>query len=1146
LKKQLLLLFLLYSVCSYSQCFDCGQSLGGHVEDYAVDIDKASDGIILTFNPGQGWGRSIYKYDFNCNLIWANDFNPDTGSTDNTGFFNTTVDENDNIYSVIGNNRGGVVIDGFSIEKGNSLIKLNSSGNILWVRKISDERYLPRKVHVWNNNVFVIGQLDEAINTNIGLTVATGSRSQYFIAKFDASGNLIDAQQYGTESDETFHDSQIDENGSIYFTGTVTPRSYSSNIKTYLNKIDSNLSLIWSKEMSDNQPARVFKPMTLYYNKTNQKLYVWSKYYVSASFYSNNVAVSNGCDTGSVLMEISKNSGELEDYKVIDNCGFLQSVGNGIGNVEQRSFITHEDSNLYVLSSFRGEITIGSETLTTTRDIHGDHNSDLILYEIDLTNFSEKLILRSTGENYYPSLVYRDLAGPIIAVNNSIHITSSFMSYPITINGLSIENNSGNNSRDVLYYKHNLDQTNPDALITFEETCTSQETRFSIGGNFDSVSWNFDDPLSGTDNTSSLIEPTHTFTGAGIYNVSALVTCGTEQQTITVKVVSSEKPSINQPANIYSCEDSVGSSVSSTFDTSTISNEIISSQSGLIINYFSSSGTELPSPLPNPFTNTTPGKQTIIARVYNVDNPECYAETSFDLIVNALPQINPVNPLVTCDDDTDGQALFDISTLKNDLIGNQPNLKLELFYENGQQVAMPLPATLVNQKPNAENLTARVTHTLTGCSTETLVQLVVNPLPIANPLPDLIGCDDNNDGISEYFDTSQIETLVLNGQTGMAVTYYDAAGNTLPSPLPNPYTNSTANTETLTVRVTNTQTGCYEETSLKLITSAQPQINQPTTRFACDAGNGYSSFDLSDLEQELIGTQAGLTITYTDETGTVLPTPLSASFQNTTAWSQRINIRVENATNALCYSETYIDLEVNALPELLIEDTFVICDNEPGLALSRTETFDLWEWEDPTGTIISNTSDAYLSLEGNYVLTIGEIQNGMMCTNSYAFELKRSEPPAIQKVDFADWSDNNYIEVQASGGGNFEYSIDGIHFQDNPLFQFISGGVYEATVRDKAGCGIDFKTVVLIDYKKVFTPNGDGYNDYWQIEGIEAFPDASIRIYDRYGKVLKQLTPQSVGWDGTFNTKTMPSNDYWFEVDLGNGRSYKNHFTLKR
>ncbi|WP_442845292.1 DUF7948 domain-containing protein [Leeuwenhoekiella sp. H156] len=434
----------------------------------------------------------------------------------------------------------------------------------------------------------------------------------------------------------------------------------------------------------------------------------------------------------------------------------------------------------------------------------------------------------------------------------------------------------------------------------------------------------------------------------------------------------------------------------------------------------------------------------------------------------------------------------------------------------------------------------------TGCEDSRSFQVNVTPPPMANNLPDLVGCDDNNDGISEYFDTSQIETLVLNGQTGMQVSYYDASGNPLASPLPNPYTNTNPNTETLTLRVSNIQSGCYAETSLNLITSAQPQINQPATRFACDAGNGYSSFDLTNLEQEVTGSQAGLTVTYTDETGAELTRPLTAAFQNTTAWSQRITIRVENATNALCFSETYLDLEVNPLPQVSIDNTFVICDSEPGLQLSRPETFDSWEWEDPTGTIISTTAEVYLTQEGSYRLTIGEIQNGIMCTNTYAFALERSAPPTITKVDFSDWSDNNFIEVTATGDGEFEYSLDGSNWQDSNRFDFIKGGVYEARVRDKAGCGFASEEVILVDYMKVFTPNGDGFNDYWQIEGVAGFPEAKIYIFDRYGKLLKELSPQETGWDGSFADRNLPADDYWFHVDLGDGRVYKNHFTLKR
>lgn len=1146
MKFKLLILFIAYSAFSYSQCFDCGHSLGGHVEDYVVDIDKASDGIVLTFNPQQGWGRSIYKYDFNCNLIWANEFQPNSGSTDNMGFYNTTVDENDNIYSVIRNNRNGVVVDGFSIEMGNSLIKLNSNGNIQWVRKISDERYLPRQVHVWNNNVFVVGQLDEGINTNIGLTIANGSRSQYFIAKFDASGNLIDAQQYGAESNETLHDSQIDESGNIYFTGSIIPVSHSENIKTYLNKIDSNLGLIWTKEMSDNQPARVFKPMTLYYNKTNQKLYVWSKYYVSASFYGNNIAVSNGCDTGSVIMEISKNSGDLENYKVIDNCGFLHSVGNGIGNVEQRSSITHEGSNLYVLSSFRGEITIGSETLTTTQDIHGEHNSDLILYKIDLTNFTEELILRSTGENYYPSAAYRDLAGPIIAVNNSIHITSSFMSYPIRINDITIVNNSGNNARDVLYYKHNLDQANPSGLITFENTCLSQTTKFSIGGDFDSVLWDFDDPASGLNNTSTENNPSHTFTSIGNFNVTALVTCGTETETLNIEVVITNSPNINQISDIYACEDVYESQISSTFDTSSIENDLIGNQSDLTIKYFDSNGIELPSPLPNPMSNSVLGQETITARVAYNNNLTCFTEITFDLIVNPLPEINEVNDIYACDDDNDGITEFDISNIESTILGGQTGMAIIFFYENGIQLPNPLPNSILNTVPYQETITARITNPNTDCFNEISFDLIVNPLPVANSLSVLYGCDDNNDGISEYFDTSNVAGTILGNQTGMEVSYFDSNGNQLFSQLPNPYTNKIANEELLTVRVTNPITNCFAETSLKLTTSTQPQITQPALMYACDQGNGVAYFDTSSIESQLIGNQTGLQIFYTDENGNVLPSPLPISFQNTTAWQQKINVRVENELSPLCFSETSINLIVNELPQINLESEYFLCDLEPYLYIATDTSFDTWEWTFEDGSIISNFFDADLSDAGTYTIQVTKINNGISCENSFSFNLVRSMLPTINEVIIKDISDDNYIEIITSGDGDFEYAIDGFNFQDNNTFHNLSGGIYNAQVRDKKGCGSDNKEVVLVDYPKFITPNNDGFNDYWHIKGVNKFPNAKIFIFDRFGKQLKELNSKDLGWNGIYKGQLLPSSDYWFTADLGDGRSFKGHFSLKR
>jgi gliding motility-associated-like protein len=95
------------------------------------------------------------------------------------------------------------------------------------------------------------------------------------------------------------------------------------------------------------------------------------------------------------------------------------------------------------------------------------------------------------------------------------------------------------------------------------------------------------------------------------------------------------------------------------------------------------------------------------------------------------------------------------------------------------------------------------------------------------------------------------------------------------------------------------------------------------------------------------------------------------------------------------------------------------------------------------------------------------------------------------------------------------------------------------------------ETITVIDYPLYFTPNGDGVNDRWNIVGLNNQPSAKIYIFDRYGKLLKQLSPVGSGWDGTFNGQLMPSNDYWFTVEYqepntGETQEFKAHFTLKR
>lgn len=683
--------------------------------------------------------------------------------------------------------------------------------------------------------------------------------------------------------------------------------------------------------------------------------------------------------------------------------------------------------------------------------------------------------------------------------------------------------------------------------MNISNICSDFLKEFSIDdeSKIASIVWDFGDPTSGTANTSTDLSPFHDFSEDGTYTITATVTAkdGTVEnlsETIDVK----EPPKAYGINTIYACENSSNTGFSTSFDTSTISQQVLGGQIDKVVTFIDGKGNKYSS-LPNPFTNTIKDIETITVRVSHKDNFCCYSETSFDLIVNPLPSIATVKDLNVCDDNNDGYSTFHLNQVNSNIVGSQTNLKVEFYHQNGAIILDSALGSVINLIKNEEIITVKVKNLDTNCISETTFKLIVNSLPIANSLNKITGCDDNNDGISEFFDTSNVESLVLGNQTGMEITYFDTNGNQLPSPLPNPYTNTVSNQETITVRVSKPQTNCYAETFLNLATSTKPLINQPQPLYACDEGNGFSHFDTSIIESQIIGNQTGLLLSYSDENGNKLPSPLPINYKNTVAWSQTIHVKVENQFNPLCFSETSFKLIVNELPKINLENDYFLCDLEPSLHIATDPNFDSWEWQYKGNTVISNSFEANLMEAGPYTLRVSKMSNGITCENSFSFNLTRSALPQIQRVNYGELG-TNYIEIIASGDGNFEYSIDNINYQDSNYFTNIEGGIYTVFARDKEGCGEDSSEVTIMDYPKFFTPNDDGFNDYWQIKGISKFPNSKIFIYDRYGKLLKQLSANSLGWDGFYTGKKMSSSDYWFKVDTGDGKNFSGHFTLKR
>ena len=66
-----------------------------------------------------------------------------------------------------------------------------------------------------------------------------------------------------------------------------------------------------------------------------------------------------------------------------------------------------------------------------------------------------------------------------------------------------------------------------------------------------------------------------------------------------------------------------------------------------------------------------------------------------------------------------------------------------------------------------------------------------------------------------------------------------------------------------------------------------------------------------------------------------------------------------------------------------------------------------------------------------------------------------------------------------------------------------------------------------------FTPNSDGINDFWEIENIESYPLARIKVFDRNGKIV--FTSEGYyqnDWDGTKDGKVLDLNSYFFIIDF--------------
>jgi gliding motility-associated-like protein len=264
----------------------------------------------------------------------------------------------------------------------------------------------------------------------------------------------------------------------------------------------------------------------------------------------------------------------------------------------------------------------------------------------------------------------------------------------------------------------------------------------------------------------------------------------------------------------------------------------------------------------------------------------------------------------------------------------------------------------------------------------------------------------------------------------------------------------------------------------------------------------------------------------------------------------------------------YLDLAsgefVTLSPEIDFPETLSFCENESPLIISSDDSADGYRWyqidQFDNETVISQTQEVSIQENGRYRYEaynlVSQSGNIIECPSTQEFTVVSSEAPVITRLRVAgNGIDQLQITVEVSGDGEYEYAVDNRDgpYSDNSTFSNLEPGTHTFYVRDKSGCGIVEEIFVqdltLEGFPKFFTPNGDNIIDFWQFiqpPNGEFVVLQSIRIFNRYGHFLKEISQNSQGWDGNFQGRPLPAGDYWFHAVDESNREIKGHFSLKR
>lgn len=569
----------------------------------------------------------------------------------------------------------------------------------------------------------------------------------------------------------------------------------------------------------------------------------------------------------------------------------------------------------------------------------------------------------------------------------------------------------------------------------------------------------------------------------------------------------------------------------------------------------------------------------------------CVAFTQLQLQAKALP--NPslaIGPIIHCDVVTpyDLKEVFNLTQFETTIRNGDGSLIIT--YHTTRSLAQTGNNAIVG--PNAflspsTTVYVRVANSVTpgtACYVVLPLVLTVNPLPVIIADPYEI-CDSNASGYSDFNLIGRIPALLgpLQNASDFTVSFF--TDNLYTNQITvNPYRNVNINNQIIYVRVTHNATGCFTGKPLQLSVKAGTRVEDPDPVVKCGEvglNPGIATFDLTSLEAEVLDGQAAADFLITYHFSSIAATNGTAPianperYQNSTSpYFQTIYIRVKNIRSVTsCIAVTQVDLTVEGLivPKIITDTagSNTICVNyETGFVERPLTLYSMnidpdyaYKWFLNGDEISGATASSYpitTAAPGLYELEITNTLSTAVCPSgrSAVFEVIQSGPAHIITATGSEpFSNDQKITVVVEGYGEYWFQLDDGQIVNNGgVFYNVASGSHTVTIYDKktgkpSCAAVTTQPISLLDFPKFFTPNDDGYHDYWNISALSGQSKALIYIFDRYGKLIKQIRPNGPGWDGTYNGVPVGASDYWFLLIYEQGtelKEFRAHFSLKR